>query len=457
MTVLQLRELMAQKIEEARAIKDKCDVEGRGMDDQEANQFEAQMKESERLEREADRQERLEAAEARRDKPQEPKSKPVIEDGSRIEVTPSGPSLRSYGTLRSFKGPKAQINAYRSGRFLHAVIWANAQSRQWCREHGIDIKQDMETEGRAMSEGINTKGGFLVPDEFEQSIIDLREEYGNARRNLRIKPMASDASHEPKKNGGLTAYPMGEGGAFTESDQNWGQVNLVARKWGVLTKISSELSEDTVISLADDLASDIALAFATAEDNACIDGDGTGAYHGIIGVRTKMIDGDHAGSYVDLVSGADNWSEITDAHLLSVMAALPKYARRGAKWHCSPLAKVAVFDRLLRAAGGNTAAMIAAGMPASYNGYPIEEWPSMPENDASAALNNKIMLMFGNMTMSSKMGTRRGITIKALLERYADTDEIGIVGTERYDINHHSITGATSTARGPIVGMLGGT
>jgi len=140
-----------------------------------------------------------------------------------------------------------------------------------------------------------------------------------------------------------------------------------------------------------------------------------------------------------------------------VMAALPKYARRGAKWHCSPLAKVAVFDRLLRAAGGNTAAMIAAGMPASYNGYPIEEWPSMPENDASAALNNKIMLMFGNMTMSSKMGTRRGITIKALLERYADTDEIGIVGTERYDINHHSITGATSTARGPIVGMLGGT
>jgi hypothetical protein len=50
-----------------------------------------------------------------------------------------------------------------------------------------------------------------------------------------------------------------------------------------------------------------------------------------------------------------------------------------------------------------------------------------------------------------------GLTILRLLERYAERDQIGLRFTERVTINHHSITGATSTARGPVCGFLGGT
>jgi HK97 family phage major capsid protein len=92
-----------------------------------------------------------------------------------------------------------------------------------------------------------------------------------------------------------------------------------------------------------------------------------------------------------------------------------------------------------------------------YMGYPIEEWPAMPTDDTSAALNNKIMLMFGNLVQSSKMGVRRGITVKRLEERYAEFDQVGILMTERFTINHHTITGATSSDAGPIIGLLGGT
>jgi HK97 family phage major capsid protein len=457
MTVRELRERAAQEAKAAREIKEKVDAEGRGMTEEEAKDHDKHVKEARRIIKEAERQDELEAVEAKLNQPVERKVTPEIATGERIEVEPNGPRLYRHGELRAFKGPKAQINAYRSGRFLAAVVFNDASSRQWCREHGIEIRKDMDIDSRAMGEAVNTKGGFLVPDEFEASVIDLREQYGNARRNLRVKPMASDHANEPKKVTGVTAYPVGEAASITESDQAWGNVELTARKWAVLTRISTELSEDTLISLADDLAQDIALAFATAEDNACIDGDGTSTYHGIIGIRTKMIDGSHTGSYYDGSSGCDNWSEITDAHLLIVMAALPMYARRRAKWHCSPTAKVAVFDRLMRAAGGVTMAEVAAGAQPRYMGYPIEEWPSMPTDDASAALNDKIMFFFGDLMMSSKMGTRRGITIKTLVEKYADTDQIGIVATERFDINHHSITGATSSARGPVVGFMGGT
>jgi HK97 family phage major capsid protein len=456
MTVKELRERVLAEAEAAREIKDKAEAEGRGLTEQEANDFDKHMDDSDRLEREADRQERLETKEAALKAPRETKSQPELSDGSRIEVT-GGPQIRHYGELRSFKGPKAAVNAYRSGRFLAAVLFDHALSRQWCREHGIDIRQDMDLEERAMSEGINAKGGFLVPDEFETSIVDLREQYGNARRNCRIKPMAGSYTSEPKKFSGLTAYPMGEGASFTESDQDWGSIGLTARKWGVLTKISSELSEDTMISLADDLAMDIARAFARAEDESCIDGDGTSTYHKMVGIRTLMIDGNHSGSYVDGSASSDDWSEITEAHLLSVMAALPKYAEIGAKWHCSKVCRISVFDRLKSAKGGVTAAEVAGALKPSYMGYPIEEWPAMPSVDTGAALNNKIMFFFGNMAMSSKIGTRRGITIKTLLERYADTDEIGIIATERFDIVHHSIADKAGTGRGPVVGFLGGT
>jgi len=457
MLVLELRERASEEAQAARDIKDKVDEESRGMTADEIVDFNKHLNESDRLEREADMQERLEKTEARLNKPETKKSEGEISTGARIEVP--GPKLYRAGNLIAFRGKNALNDAYRSGRFLAATLFNHAMSRQWCREHGVEIRQDTDVDSRAMSEAINTAGGFLVPDEFEQTIIDLREEYGSARRNCRIKPMASDHSNEPKKTGGLTASPVGENTAFTESQSTWGNVELTAKKWGVLTRISSELSEDSIISLADDLASDAAMAFATAEDEACIDGDGTATYNGIVGIRTKMIDPAFIGSLVEAVAAGDEWDEIDLADLTNVMAALPKYARRGAKWHCSPIAKVAVFDRLTSTAAGNTIITLeqgAAPVP-KFMGYPIEEWSAMPTVDQPAAtLNNVVMLMFGNMNMSSKMGVRRGITVKRLDERYAEYDQIGIIASERFTVVHHTIGGAAGV-RGPIVGLLGTT
>jgi HK97 family phage major capsid protein len=456
MKVFEIRERAVEEAQLARDIKDKADAETRGMTAEEASEFDKHLHESERLEQEAARQEKLEATEARLNAAKPTIVKPELANGARIEVV--SPKMYRYGELRAFKGANATANAYRAGRFLAAVLFDHGGSRQWCRDHGVELRQDTEPDTRAMSESINTAGGFVVPDEMEASIIDLREQYGVARQQLRIAPMGTDHSNEPKKIGGLAAYPVGEGVEITESEQSWGNVEMTARKWGVLTRISTELSEDALVNLGDDLTYDAALAFATAEDEAAINGDGTSNYHGIVGIRNLMIDGNHTGSYVDATNGCDNWSEITDAWLLAIMAAIkPQATRRGAAWHCSSYAAFAVFGRLLRAAAGNNVQTLAGAAPTAYNGYPIVEWPSMPEDDSSAALNNKIMLLFGNLRASSKMGVRRGITVLRLLERYAEKDQIGIRFTERFTINHHSITGAASTTRGPVCGLLGGT
>jgi len=444
MTVLELREKAASEAEAAREIRDKADQENRGLTEDEATGFDKHLREAERIEQEANRQQKLEETEARLNKAQERKATPELADGGKIEFVKS--DLFTHGQVRAFQGPTAKKDAYYSGKWLMATMLDDASARQWCRDHGVEI--------RVQTEGVNAAGGFVVPDTMETAVINLREEYGAARRNARVVPMSSDHTIIPRRAGGVTAYFVGETDAITESDMNWNQVELTAKELGALTRMSASLSEDAIINVADALAAEMALAFSTKEDLCAVDGTGIGIHGGMVGIRTKMIDGTHVGSYVEAITPGDNWVEIDDADLTNVMAALPMYARRGAKWHCSPVAKVAVFDRLIAAAGGTTMREKQDGNVGKYMGYPIEEWAAMPTVDTTTTLNDVIMLFFGDYSLAATLGSRRGITIAKSADRYFEYNQIAIRAIERFCINNHDIGGAAGV-RGPVVGLLG--
>lgn len=442
LTVLQLREKAVQEAESARAVKEKADQEARGLTAEEAAKFDTHLIESERLEGEANRQEKLEAAERRLNEPQKKQVALELADGSKIEVVK--PDMFRFGQLRAFKGKNADADAYISGKFLLATLMGNAGARQWCRDRGIEI--------RVQTEGINAAGGYLVPDVMERAIIDLREAYGMYRANARVVPMSSDHTLIPRRTGGLTAYFVGETSEITASDKSWNNVELTAKKLGALTRMSTDLSEDAIINIADDLAQEMAYAFAVKEDACGIDGDGTSTYGGMVGIRTKMVDGNHAGSYVAAVSAGVNYYDLDAQDLTNVMGVLPLYARANAKWYCSPSFKAGVFDRLsinfTGAGGGNTAAMVAAGAFPKYMGYPIVEAAGMP----SSAATTYIHMFFGDLSLAATFGDRRGITVKVSQDRYLEYDQIGIQATERFCIVNHDI-GGTTGVRGPVVGL----
>jgi HK97 family phage major capsid protein len=69
---------------------------------------------------------------------------------------------------------------------------------------------------------VNATGGFLVPPEFENDLIDLREQYGVFRQFARITPMARDTKSRAPPDRGLTAYFTGEAASITESDEGVG-------------------------------------------------------------------------------------------------------------------------------------------------------------------------------------------------------------------------------------------
>ena len=105
--------------------------------------------------------------------------------------------------------------AYRFGQFLLATIGKNEKSAKWCNDHGLPIV-------KAASENINEAGGFLVPEELDSDLIQLREMFGVVRQEFKRVVMKSDTKRRPRRTGGLKAYHLADGDGITASHEGLG-------------------------------------------------------------------------------------------------------------------------------------------------------------------------------------------------------------------------------------------
>lgn len=373
----------------------------------------------------------------------------------RVVVMPRRTNLRSFKPEVYGGVANANEAAHRAGMFFAASIYGNQRAQNWCRENGLDVRwSDMDS--RAMAANINASGGYLVPDEIETAVINIRDDYGLARQVCRRHGMMSDTKNVPIRKSGLTATPVGENAALTESDKSWGNAELVARKWGTITRYSNEVAEDSIIDMGDDLTLEIALAFAYGEDNAWLNGDGTNAYHGIKGIQYLIENDQWTTCVLAAASGHDTLAEIDHDDLALCYGKLPqKYIKQGAGWLCHPLTKAAVFDALMVAAGGNMNTQVANGQPATYMGYPIYTNEAMytPATPTTAA-NGKVPILFGAYGVGCSFGDRRGMTVAMSDQRYFEYDQIAIRGIERFDIANHNANPVVADSEiGAVVGL----
>lgn len=358
--------------------------------------------------------------------------------------------------LRAFTKPimfsdgskmEAEESAYRSAQWLMATVYNQPKARQWCNERGID------TEQRIMQTGVNTLGGFLVPTEMEQAIIDLRESYGLARRLARRRPMGSDTKSIPRRTGGVTAYFIDEDNAgVTASDKGWDNVNLVAKTLAALSMISKNLEEDAVIDVIDDLAMEQAYAFAKKEDECWLIGDGTSTYGGMQGLLTKFNATAYASRY-NAATDNDTFAEFDNPDLAGVRGAMGDLPMiNNPVWLSSKTFAENVFTRLKATAGGVTPASLEAGVRYEYLGDPVFTSEIMPK-DETADVSDETVALYGDFSLSSSFGDRRGIMIEVLRERYAEKLQLGILGHERFQVVNHDL--GSTTVKGPVAALYG--
>lgn len=354
------------------------------------------------------------------------------------------PKSRTSAVLKAFKGPQADERAYRAGMWLRAAVFNDYKAERWCASHGIF---------NALEEKTNSAGGYLVPEEFNQAIIDLREEYGVLRRECRVVPMGRDTIVMPRRVSGVTASFIGENptSGITQSTPTWNQVRLTAKQLGALVLMSADVAEDAVIDLADWLAREFAYQFAYTEDLCGFVGTGTSTYGGIRGFTDILKAGQSLAGAVDAASGVDTFAEVTATDLANVMAKLPAYARPNAKWYCSSVAYDLVFGRLMAAANGNAIQNLMGGYGPAYLGYPIVISQVLPTSTGD--LSDAAMLLFGDLSLASAFGDRRDTTVFPSEHRYMDTNQLAVRATERFDFVVHDY--GDSTTAGPVVALVG--
>jgi HK97 family phage major capsid protein len=357
---------------------------------------------------------------------------------------------RTHRPLVAFRGAEAAKNAYLTGRWLMGLF--NPQdyrSIRYAQEHGLEY--------RVAVEGINSAGGVLVPTVLEQAIIDLREQFGTARRFCRVIPMTSDMVTVPIRTGGLSAYFVAENPStgITTSDKTWGALNLVAKTIAVEARYSSALNEDAIINVADDIAREAAYALAVKEDSCLWDGDGTSTYGGIVGVRTKIVDGTHNAGVANVATSThDLFAEYDLTDLNGVMAPLPAYAGGNAKWYVSNQFYHGVMVRLAIAAAGNTVATLQGDLNKAFAGYPVVIDQTLPTNPTTAQ-NDTAVAFFGDLSQAVVFGDRRGITMMADPYSLSSFLQTKLVFSERFDIVAHSL--GTNTVAGPLIALTGST
>jgi HK97 family phage major capsid protein len=349
-------------------------------------------------------------------------------------------TARRGGTLKAYKGPEGEADAYKVGQFVRACV-GHELAIQWCREHGVGIRAALSTDS-------DLKGGILVPLEMERAIIDLREEYGTARQKCRVMPMGTDTTIVPRRASGLTAYFVGENSEITASDKGWNQVELHPRKLAALCKYSSELAEDSIISIAEDLTKEIAYAFAVKEDQCLFLGDGTSTYGGISGLITECTTA--TATTVTAATANTAYSTLDLADFESMIGKLPMFPGIQPEWYIHKAGYAASMLRLIDAAGGNTISILEGGATMrTFLGYPVNFVQCM-NSTLTAQTSTKGLCYFGDVSMATTLGDRRGVAVDISADRYFEYDQLGIKGTERFDINVHDV-GDTSNAGAVIM------
>lgn len=447
---------VAQEEKRDLTAEEKLEVDGimgvgkKGAEGYKAGKIDALEAELERAEKIESRM-RARADKAAPDAPPAGGQTPAIDAGNRISrITIPVASRFKYGSLRSFTGEKADERAYLAGMFFLATICHQEKARLWCRDHGLDTsyRRDIfESPQAAHSTTVDTAGGFLVPIEIEQAIVNLKEQYGVFRQDARRVPMGSDTKNVPVRTSGLTAYWAGDNASLTATDTAWSNAGLVAKKLYAMSKYSSEVAEDSIIDFGDMLTQEIAQAFAYAEDAAGFLGDGTSTYGGIVGIKTALEDG----SECTAASGNTTFATLDLVDFEQMLGKLPNYPGINPKWYISKAGWAASMMRLMDAGGGNTNATLGIGLPTPlFLGYPVR-FAQVMNSTLTAQTSTEGLCYFGDLQMGALLGDRRGISIMVSDQRYFEYDQLAIRGTERLDITICSR--GSSTVPGAIIGL----
>lgn len=269
----------------------------------------------------------------------------------------------------------------------------------------------------ALAEGADSTGGYLVPDEFEHTLVQSLEEFNIMRTLARVIRTSSGELKIPVVATKGTASWVDEGATISSSDGSFGQVTLEAFKLATIVKVSKELLQDSAFPLEAFLSQDFGRRIGTLEEEAFLVGDGNKKPTGIFAATGGGQVGVTAASQT-----AITWDEVMDLY-----HSLKSPYRNKAVFIANDLTVKAL--RKLKSTDGQYLwqASLTAGTPDTILGRPVYVSSFAPTIAAGASV-----LAFGDFSYYW-IGDRLNRTFERLNEIYAETDQVGFKATQRVD------------------------
>ncbi len=268
----------------------------------------------------------------------------------------------------------------------------------------------------ALQVGTETEGGYLVPDEFERTLVEALEEENFFRRIATVIHSNSGDRKIPVVASKGSAAWIDEEGTYGESDDAFGQISLGAYKLGTLIKVSEELLNDSAFPLEPYITREFARRIGTKEEEAFFTGDGAGKPTGILAAT--------GGADVGVTTTG---ASITADDVIDLYYSLRVPYRKKAKWIMND-ATVNALRKLKDTTGQYLwEPSLVAGTPNKILGCEVITSPFMP----GIAAGEK-SIAFGDFSYYW-IADRTGRTFKRLNELYAATGQVGFIGNQRVD------------------------
>jgi len=283
-------------------------------------------------------------------------------------------------------------------------------------EHRHVVAQ-MQREARAQSVGTTTAGGFLVPENFANRIIDGMAVYGGIRDAATVITTSDggDMPFQTNDDTGNSGALLAENTQDSEQDLTFGEITLGAYKYtSKIIRVSVELMQDSAFDLDAYIAGKFAERLGRITSAHYATGTGSSQPNGIVTAST-------------LGKTAAATAAITYNEMLDLKHSVDPAYRRGARW--------AFHDSTLK----------ALKQLQDSNGLPLwspnvsTDAPAMLDGDPYVIDNGIPQLATGNKTVIygdlTKYHIRdvRGITMVRLVERYADYHQVGFIAFMRTD------------------------
>jgi HK97 family phage major capsid protein len=269
----------------------------------------------------------------------------------------------------------------------------------------------------ALSIGEESEGGYLVPNEFERTLIQTLEEENIFRKLAKIIQTSSGDRKIPIVVTKGTASWLDEGEDYDEDDVVFGQASIGAYKLGTMIKVSEELLNDSVFNIEEFISTEFARRIGAKEEEAFLVGDGEGKPTGIFAAT--------GGAQIGATAAANN--AITADEVIDLVYSLKSPYRKNAVFILND-ATVKVLRKLKDGQGQYLwQASLTAGTPDTLLNRPVYTSAYAPTIAAGAKT-----IAFGDFKYYW-IADRQGRSFKRLNELYATTGQVGFLGSQRVD------------------------